>query len=55
MFVLGVPKVLSEDVNKIFRQKVYPQPKVGKSQEISGIGLLTIFLVKGKNPIGGGG
>ena len=40
-FLLGVSKALSEGVDKIFEKKVsygYPQPKVGKSQEISGMG-----------------
>ena len=42
--VLGVSKVLSQGVNKIFRKKIsYPQPKVGKSQEISVMGFKKIF------------
>ena len=31
------------------------QPKVGKSQEISGMGRMKIFLSKGQKTVGGGG
>ena len=46
IFVLGVSKVPTHGVDKIFRKKKsqgYPQPKVGKSQEISGMGCKKIF------------
>ena len=46
IFLLGVPKVLSEGVNIDFPKKNwygYPQPKVEKSQEISGMGFKNIF------------
>ena len=46
IFVLGVTKVLSQSVNKIFENKIsqgYPQPKVRKSRKISGMGPLKIF------------
>ena len=55
MFVLGVPKVLSEGLNKFLEKKNsyrYPQPKVGKSQEFSDMGCLKIFWVEGQKTVG---
>ena len=49
IFVLGVPKVLSEVIKKML------QPKVGKSQEILGMGRLKFFLSTGQKTVMGGG
>ena len=45
---------MSEGVKKKFEKKKFhrSQPKVGKSQEISAMGRLKIFCVKGKNRSG---
>ena len=58
IFVLGVSKVLSEGVIKIFREKNFIGVSATKSWEKSRnnrYGLPEIFLVKGKNRMGGEG